>query len=306
MKEEEDTATVAAIESTQIDLLGMMQRLVERVEQLKTRSQRTDDFHSRPLPRGSRANQIRQVICYCCGQAGHFARGCAQARSRSDAPVPLGATTVRNIEQNAPHTSSSPQHNVPQTFTINNVLSYLLSCNIYDMPVSFLVDTGAGVSLLNKEVWDKLRRPEDTLNPVVDERIMGVDGIPIRVEGSVSVPVTIGKSMFNQQRQITAVAILKLDFLEAKKCVLDLAGGKIQLTDQNVTLIAKPIQSGTQSAKVTVFKKTTIPPRSEMEIMAHIHSKEPGTWLLEGCQFKELPIFVARCISIPKDQTPSS
>ena len=92
-------------------------------------------------------------------------------------------------------------------------------------------------------------------------------------------------------------------FLEAKKCVLDLASGKIQITDQTVTLTAKPTQSDTHCAKVTVLKKTTIPPRSEMEIMAHIHSKEPGTWLLEGFQSKELPICVARSISIPKEQT---
>ena len=52
-----------------------------------------------------------------------------------------------------------------------------------------------------------------------------------------------------------------------------------------------------------MLKKTTIPPRSEMEIMAHIHSKERGTWLLEGFQFKEIPICVARSISIPKEQT---
>ena len=37
--------------------------------------------------------------------------------------------------------------------------------------------------------------------------------------------------------------------------------------------------------------------------MARIDSKEPGTWLLEGLQFKELPICVARCISSPNEQT---
>jgi len=94
-----------------------------------------------------------------------------------------------------------------------------------------------------------------------------------------------------------------LDFLEAKQCVLDLASGKMQITDQTVTLTAKSTQSNTQCAKVTMLKKTTIPPRSEMEVMAHIDSKEPGTWLLEGSQFKELPICVAKSISIPKEQT---
>jgi len=81
--------------------------------------------------------------------------------------------------------------------------------------------------------------------------------------------------------------------LEAKRCVLDLAGGKIQITDQIVTLTVKPIWPDIQCAKVTMLKKTIISPRCEMEIMAHIHSKEIGTWLLEGFQFKELPIYVA-------------
>ena len=194
-----------------------------------------------PMPR-SQFSQTRQVICYHCGQSGHFAQGCAQARPRNATPVQQEAATVGNTTQNAPHTSSLPEQNVPQTFTINNVSSYVLSCNIYNTPVSFLVDMGAGVSLLNKEVWDKLRQAEDTLKPVVTQRIVGVDGIPIRIEGSVSVPFTIGKATFNHEfivvNEITAEAILGLDFLEAKKCVLDLAGGKIQITDQTVTLTA--------------------------------------------------------------------
>lgn len=132
---------------------------------------------------------------------------------------------------------------------------------------------------------------------------MRVDGKPIRIEGSASVPVAIGKATFNHEfivaNEITAEAILGLDFLEAKRCVLDLAGGKLQIADQTVTLKAKSSQSDTHCAKVTVLKKTVIPPRCEMEVMAHI----PKTWLLEGLQFKELPICVARSISIPKEQT---
>ena len=60
----------------------------------------------------------------------------------------------------------------------------------------------------------------------------------------ISVPVTNGKATFNHDFTvaygITAESILGLDFLEAKRCVLDLAGGKIQITDQTVTLTAKP------------------------------------------------------------------
>ena len=53
--------------------------------------------------------------------------------------------------------------------------TYLLSCSIYDNPVSFLIDTGAGASLLSKSVWDKIKPAKEKFNPVT-----------IKVEGMVS------------------------------------------------------------------------------------------------------------------------
>jgi len=169
-KENEDVTTVAAIQSTQKDLLGMMQKLVQQIEQLEIRPQKVDDLHPMLVPTPRRQfSQTRQVICYHCGRPGHFARGCAQAR-RNTTPGQQDTATAGNTGQ-----SGTPNSNVPQTFIINNVSSYVLSCNIYSTPVSFLIDTGAGVSLLNKEVWDKLNQTKDALKPVVTQRIVGVD-----------------------------------------------------------------------------------------------------------------------------------
>ena len=47
----------------------------------------------------------------------------------------------------------------------------------------------------------------------------------------------------------------------------------------------------------------SIPPRNEMEVMAHIHSEEKGTWLLAGTIFKKLPICVARALTAPRNQS---
>ena len=87
----------------------------------------------------------------------------------------------------------------------------------------------------------------------VTHRLVGVDGVPIKVEGIVSAPITIGKVTlqhdFKMAEQITAEAILRLDFLEANKCILDLAGGKIQITDKTVPLIPQPLNKGSAMYK---------------------------------------------------------
>ena len=40
-----------------------------------------------------------------------------------------------------------------------------------------------------------------------------------------------------------------------------------------------------------------------MEVMAHIHFKEEGIWLLEGTMFKKLSICVARALTVPRNQS---
>ena len=50
-----------------------------------------------------------------------------------------------------------------------------------------------GVSLLSTSVWDKIKPAKERFNPMVTHRLVGVDGVPIKVEWIVSAPITIGK-----------------------------------------------------------------------------------------------------------------
>ena len=120
--------------------------------------------------------------------------------------------------------------------------------------MSFLIDMGAGVSLLSKSLWDKIKPAKERFNQMVTHRLVGVDGVPSKVEGMVSAPITIGEVTLQHDfivaEQITAEAILGLDFLEANKCILDLAGGKMQITDKTVSLIPQPLNKKVRCAMV--------------------------------------------------------
>ena len=87
---------------------------------------------------------------------------------------------------------SKSEQNVPTIISINSESSYTLLCAINGTPISFLIDTGAGVSLLKSEVWERVNGNPNTLKPITAHRLVGVDGIPIKVRGSTIAQLTIG------------------------------------------------------------------------------------------------------------------
>ena len=107
---------------------------------------------------------------------------------------------------------------------------------MYNSSVSILFDMAAVVSLLSKSVWNKIKPAKERFNPMVTHGLVGVDGVPVKLEGIVSALITIGKVTLQHDiivaEQITAEAILGLHFLEASKRILDLVGGKMQLTSK--------------------------------------------------------------------------
>ena len=100
-------------------------------------------------------------------------------------PIQGNVATSENIRHT--HTPEQFSNSVP----INNVSSYVLSCSIGGHIVSFFVDPGAGVSLLDTDVWDRLKSKEDTILPAMSHRLVGVDGAPLNALGSAIIPNTI-------------------------------------------------------------------------------------------------------------------
>ena len=79
----------------------------------------------------------------------------------------------------------------------------------------------------------------------------------------------------------------------------------MQITNKIVPPNLQPLNKEMHCTKVTVMENLTFPPRSDMEVMAHFHSEEEGTWLPEGTIFKKLSICVARILTVLRNQSAS-
>ena len=76
--------------------------------------------------------------------------------------------------------------------TISSAGCLRIQSSVEGEPVNFLLDTGAPVTLLRKNVWDKINaRLQRDLEPWTGQSLVGVNGSPIHVHGQANVTIKL-------------------------------------------------------------------------------------------------------------------
>ena len=79
-------------------------------------------------------------------------------------------------------------HNNNDTISTISKGGYRVEGKVGEVPISFLLDTGAAVTLLRKDTWERVSAGNQLrLSPWEGERLVGVDGSPLQVFGQVKV-----------------------------------------------------------------------------------------------------------------------
>ena len=100
--------------------------------------------------------------------------------------------------------------------------------------------------------------------------------------------------------------ILGIDFLDANECTLEMADKVLRFPNRGVSISLQDPSSQPHivQAQVTLEETLSIPPFSEMEVMAKVSEGiYLGTWLLEGCKLKNLPVRVTCALVYPVTMT---
>jgi len=121
------------------------------------------------------------------------------------------------------------------------------------------------------------------LNPV-NIKLVGVDGVPLQVKGSVTVELEMPGRTFCQElivaNALMSEGILGLNFLEANECILNLSQGTMCSHGANISLYAKgPQDKGI--FEVVLPETFTIAATSEIEIMGMMPESCEGVWMVE-------------------------
>ena len=208
----------------------------------------------------------------------------------------------------APEGQQSKAHLVKHTVSVSPTAplgGYRLDGMVNGVQISFLVDTGAVVTLLRKDTWERISAADpQELSPWSELQLVGVGGTSLSVHGSASVKIELEGKMFTTNVVVVSplitMAILGLDVLKQNRASIDVESKQLHLAECSLPLREPELQNG-RKRKVKAEKTTEIPPRSVIEVMACIDDPvEPGTmWLLEETTEKRAPTAVARALVQP-------
>jgi hypothetical protein len=103
--------------------------------------------------------------------------------------------------------------------------------------VKLLVDTGATLSIISPDIlYSILNDPNPTLAPI-DQTILMADRTALKLEGSISMPLTVANLVFNQTFAVAHTGIdgiFGLDFMTNNDCLIDLPNSGMMLKGKRV------------------------------------------------------------------------
>ena len=166
-----------------------------------------------------------------------------------------------------------------------------------------MIDTGAAVSLIRKDVWEKLAPTGDVQLEAWTKNLVGVEGSPLSVLGATSLNITLAGTVvsgdFLVARALSAEAIMGLDFLESQGCVINTGQSVIHLKGRAIPLIREST-ANVSNVNIRAVERLQIPAYSGIETLAQISLNgevDPAVgWIVEPFLSDAMQALVANAI----------
>ena len=187
--------------------------------------------------------------------------------------------------------------------------AYHVTGIVSNVPVRFMVDTGAAVSLIREDVWTQLTSMGDIKLETWNKKLVGVEGSPLSVLGATTLDVTLAGTVvsgdFLVAKALSAEDIMGLDFLEGQGCVINTGQGVIHMKGKAIPL-SRETKAHVSNVSIKACERLHIPAYSGIETLAQIPFEgevDPAVnWIVEPLLSDDMPALVANAIVTPFKQ----
>ena len=167
----------------------------QEIKQLKENQYQFQKYHPSRKPKAvNSADWKKQATCHNCGKKGHIQRDCRAPKR--DINVRKDVKESRRKVEERPQSSKQfvSKKKVPGRVGIehsNNDPGFYVKTSIHGTTVKMLVDTGATVTLISKEVYEG----QENLKSIKRE-IFSANGEPIKVLGKTQIKLELNKRTY--------------------------------------------------------------------------------------------------------------
>lgn len=199
----------------------------------------------------------KSAICHNCGNKGHIKKECRSKKNENSSRRAFSNEKQDRTQKVNPSNSSNKVGVVGDA-------GMFIEAPICGLGICMLVDTGATLSVLRKEIFDKISSKTATLNSLekVGHPVLSANSEPLKVYGKLDLPITIDKLIYDSTvADISVDAILGLDFLLKFDGVVDVTKHILKIRDNSISMIRK---GHIGCFRVSMADTIHIPPRSEI------------------------------------------
>jgi predicted aspartyl protease len=253
------------------EITDTLSSLQKEVQSLKDSQARRTSLQSKHDSNKQNATENEIFKCYYCGKPGHMKRQCKKYLALLDYQRQAQKHPRRQSDMTCKDNKDRHQGNLTQlscgaSEAIHKAgdSGIFIEVKLGEKSLEFLVDTGATVTILSKDVLADICADRPLQQLTTD--VLIADGTPLKVYGSKGVKFSIQDMVFDHTMVVADLSIdgiLGLDFLRAHQCSVDLNGCSLTFGKVGKS-VACQYKGKIGCSRVILYENLEILPESEV------------------------------------------
>ena len=141
-----------------------------------------------------------------------------------------------------------------------------VKCKINNIGITALIDTGASVTIIRADIFNRIRTRETELRRT-NQIILGANNDPLELCCTTDVEIQLGKTSVKQEvrvcKNLSQTVLIGVDFLKPQGCVVDFNSGHLNIAGEKIEMSCN---ESWNVCRVTVRETRVIPPRTMINV----------------------------------------